>query len=116
LSKPKPKEAKKVKITFDDPNKYKGPVVEGWPPNSDRFMPHYIKPDEDTFSIKPSKAHFENCNLLVIVHSTIDAFNDRQGVRDTWLQYVTEDRVQNVSVVFLIAKEKSGENITELTR
>ena len=34
-----------------------------------------------------------------------DAFNDRQGVRDTWLQYVTEDRVQNVSVVFLIAKE-----------
>ena len=71
MSKPKPKEAKKVKITFDDPNKYKGPVVEGWPPNSDRFMPHYIKPDEDTFSIKPSKAHFENCNLLVIVHSTI---------------------------------------------
>ena len=140
MSKPKPKEAKKVKITFDDPNKYKGPVVEGWPPNSDRFMPHYIKPDEDTFSIKPSKAHFENCNLLVIVHSTIgenwkifvllksifvisrnfssfaDAFNDRQGVRDTWLQYVTENRVQNVSVVFLIAKEKSGENITELTR
>ena len=45
-----------------------------------------------------------------------DAFNDRQGVRDTWLQYVTENRVQNVSVVFLIAKEKSGENITELTR
>ena len=48
--------------------------------------------------------------------SFADAFNDRQGVRDTWLQYVTENRVQNVSVVFLIAKEKSGENITELTR
>ena len=81
-----------------------------------RYMPHYILPGEDNFSVKPSKAHFKYCKLLVIVHSTIDAFNDRQGVRDTWIQYVTENRVQNVSVIFLVAKEKSGENITQLVR
>ena len=36
-SKPKSKTAKKVQITYDNPDKYKGPVVEGWPPNSDRY-------------------------------------------------------------------------------
>ena len=53
---------------------------------------------------------------MVIIHSTIDAFNDRMGVRDTWMQYITDHRVHNVSVVFLVAEEKYGENITQLTR
>ena len=53
---------------------------------------------------------------MVIIHSTIDAFNDRMGVRDTWMQYITQHRVNNVSVVFLVAKEKYGENITQLTQ
>ena len=55
LSKPKPENSKKVEITFDNPDKYKGPIVEGWPPNHDRYMPHYIHPDENSFSIQPSK-------------------------------------------------------------
>ena len=53
---------------------------------------------------------------MVIIHSTIDAFNDRMGVRDTWMQYITQHRVENVSAVFLLGNEKYGENITQLTR
>ena len=55
LSRSKPKNFKRVEITFDNPNKYKGPIVEGWPPNHDRYMPNYIHPDENSFSIQPSK-------------------------------------------------------------
>ena len=62
------------------------------------------------------QTHFKYCNLMVIIHSTIDAFNDRMGIRDTWMQYITQHRVHNVSVVFIVAKEKYGENITQLTR
>ena len=60
--------------------------------------------------------HFKYCNLLVIIQSTIDAFNERMGVRDTWMQYITQHRVENVSAVFLLGNEKYGENITQVTR
>ena len=60
--------------------------------------------------------HFKYCNLLVIIQSTIDAFNERMGVRDTWMQYITQRRVENVSAVFLLGNEKYGENITQVTR
>ena len=50
---------KRINITYDDPKKYKGPHVEGWPPTKDRYMPNYIKPDQDTFPLRPSKAHFQ---------------------------------------------------------
>ena len=49
LSKSKPKNFKRVEITFDNPDKYKGPIVEGWPPNHDRYMPNYIHPNENYF-------------------------------------------------------------------
>ena len=47
-----------VNITYEDPKTYKGPHLEGWPPGKDRHMPNYIKPDEDTFPLRPSKSHF----------------------------------------------------------
>lgn len=50
---------KRVNITYDDPKRYKGPHVEGWPPGKDRYMPNYIKPKQDTFPLRPSKAHFK---------------------------------------------------------
>ena len=55
LSKSKLKNFKRVEITFDNPDKYKGPIVEGWPPNHDRYMPNYIHPNENSFSMQPSK-------------------------------------------------------------
>ena len=91
-----------VNITYENPKTYKGPLLEGWPPGKDRHMPNYIKPDQDTFPLRPSKAHFKGCEILVIVHSAIDNFSMRRGLRDTWIQFVTQKRVANVSVIFLI--------------
>ena len=65
-------------------------------------MPNYIKPDQNSFLLRPSKAHFKGCEILVIVHSAIDSFSMRRGLRDTWIQFVTQKRVANVSVIFLI--------------
>ena len=56
---------KRVNITYDNPKKYKGPHVEGWPPGKDRYMPNYIQPDHDTFPIRPSKAHFKGMFSIV---------------------------------------------------
>ena len=44
---------------------YEGPVVEGWPPDKDRHMPHYLLPGENTFSIQPPPSYFKDCQLLV---------------------------------------------------
>ena len=95
----------RIKITYDRkvPEKYLG--LEGWPPGKDRHMPNYIKPDQDTFPLRPSKAHFKGCEILVIVHSAIDSFSMRRGLRDTWIQFVTQKRVANVSVIFLIGNQ-----------
>merc|ERR1711962_428302 len=107
---------KRVNITYDDPKRYKGPHVEGWPPGKDRYMPNYIKPKQDTFPLRPSKAHFKGCEILVIIHSAIDGFSMRMGVRDTWMQFVTQKKVDNVSVIFLIGNENPFGNLTVATR
>ena len=70
--------------------------VEGWPPDKDRFMPHYIHPYQDTFSIRPSKAKFKGCQLLIVVHSTLEAFHQRQSVRETWIQDFVKYRQGNI--------------------
>ena len=79
-------------------------------------MPNYIKPDQDTFPLRPSKAHFKGCEILVIIHSAIDAFGMRMGVRDTWIQFVTQKKVANVSVIFLIGNQNANSNLTAATR
>ena len=48
---------------------YEGPVVEGWPPDKDRYMPHYILPAQNTFSIQPPSSYFKDCKLMVAVQS-----------------------------------------------
>ena len=31
-----------VPFTYDDPRIYNGPIVKGWPPTKDRFVPKYL--------------------------------------------------------------------------
>ena len=31
-----------VHYTYDDPRLYNGPIVKGWPPTRDRFIPKYM--------------------------------------------------------------------------
>ena len=51
-----------------------------------------------------------------MIHTTIDEYNTRMGLRDTWLQYIKQNQVQNISYVFLIAKEKSGQVLYPLRK
>ena len=52
----------------------------------------------------------------MIIHSAIDGFGMRMGVRDTWMQFVTQKKVDNVSVIFLIGNENPFNNLTVATR
>ena len=65
---------------------------------------------------KTKPKHFKNCKLLLMIHTTIDEYSTRMGLRDTWLQYIKQNQVQNISYVFLIAKEKSGQVLYPLRK
>ena len=103
-------------LTYDNPTKYRGKHVEGWPPLKDRHMPNYIRPEEDTFLLRPVRDIFKHCDMVVMVHSRMEAFVDRMAVRNTWLQFVTGGQVQNVSVVFVIGSQNAAQNVTHQTK
>ena len=58
----------------------------------------------------------KGCEILIVVHSAIDDFEKRMGVRDTWIQFVTQGKVSNVSVVFLIGNQNIHRNMTNTTQ
>ena len=89
---------------------YKGPVVEGWPPEKDRYMPHYIFPGKNTFSIQPPPSYFKDCHLLVVVTSRRDNLQERQNIRETWkLQAI----LNHACVIFIIGS-RTGEMDTAI--
>lgn len=94
---------------------YKGKIVEGWPPDKDRNVANYVKPGENNFLIQPSFSHFSNCDLLIVIHSTIENFSSRQALRDTWIKFISEEKVQNVSYVFLVGSQNIHLNVTNST-
>ena len=78
---------------------YEGPVVEGWPPDKDRYMPHYILPAQNTFSIQPPSSYFKDCKLMVAVQSRRESLQERQNIRDTWKLKAT---LHGACVIFII--------------
>ena len=84
---------------------YEGPVVEGWPPEKDRYMPNYILPGKNTFSIQPSPSYFKDCQLLVVVTSRRDNFQERQNIRETWK---LQAKLNQACVIFIIGS-RTGE-------
>ena len=88
---------------------YEGPVVDGWPPDKDRYMPHYILPSQNTFSIQPPPSYFKDCQLLVIVQSRRESLQERQNIRDTWKHQAT---LNNACVIFIIGNSIGGANTT----
>ena len=68
-------------------------------------MVNYIQPLKDNFLIRPTKAHFHDCNLLVIVHSRVDDFKLRNSVRNTWGKYITDGKAVNTSLIFLLGDQ-----------
>ena len=56
----------KYPLTYMKASDYKGPVVEGWPPERNRSMERYIRPNEDTFLMRPTLEAVKNCQMLII--------------------------------------------------
>ena len=56
----------KYPLTYMKASEYKGPVVEGWPPERNRSMGRYIRPNEDTFLMRPTLEAVKNCQMLII--------------------------------------------------
>ena len=96
-----------VNITYS--LNYEGPVVDGWPPDQDRYMPHYILPGQNTFSIQPPPSYFKDCQLLVIVQSRRESLQERQNIRDTWKHQAT---LHNACVIFIIGNSIGGTTTT----
>ena len=48
-----------------------------------------------------SKAHFHDCNLLVIIHSRVDDFQLRMAVHKSWMKYITDGKVVNTYIYYL---------------
>ena len=92
----------KYPLTYMAANKYKGPVVEGWPPQRNRSIPLYIRPKKDTFPWRPTSEAVRNCQLLIIVHTRPDFFEARIGVRNTYGQYIQKGLGGNTAILFLI--------------
>ena len=92
----------KYPLTYIAANKYKGPVVEGWPPQRNRSIPLYIRPKKDTFPWRPTSEAVRNCQLLIIVHTRPDFFEARIGVRNTYGQYIQKGLGGNTAILFLI--------------
>ena len=59
----------KYPLTYMKASDYKGPVVEGWPPERNRSMERYIRPNEDTFLMRPTLEAVKNCQMLIIGNS-----------------------------------------------
>ena len=92
----------KVNITYEllPKNKRQTHIIADWPPSKDRYMPHYIQPNKNTFSLQPSLAKSTGCKLLVAVTSRVESFQQRQAARQTW----ASDLSPEVCVIFMIGK------------
>jgi hypothetical protein len=57
------------------PKMYRGPIVLGWPPNKNRSISLYIRPnDNSTFLLFPSIERRKNCMILIVVHNVPGQF------------------------------------------
>ena len=97
-----------VNITFDSPSTFKGPVVEGWPPSKDRYMPHYIQPNEDTFLLRPPSTYFKGCKVLIAIHSRIESLQERNKIRSTWKTVSSQ-----ACVIFIIGQTSKQDDISQ---
>ena len=100
----------KFPLTYTQASKYKGPIVEGWPPERNRSMDLYIHPEEDTFPLKPTSMAVKNCKFLIMVHTLPDFFEARTGIRNTYGRYLSEKLAGNTALLFIIGNIKKSNN------
>ena len=106
----------KFPLTYVQASKYNGSVVEGWPPERNRSLELYVRPEEDTFPLKPTSKAVKNCKFLIMVHTLPDFFEARMGIRNSYGRYISEKLAGNTSLLFIIGNlKKSNNSIYELT-
>ena len=91
---------------------YTGPVVEGWPPSRSRWMPLYVRPEEDSFLIRP-EVDLDKTRIIVIVHSGDRMERRRKANRDSWIRSsgagCSRNCYKGVRVIFHVG---ASENMT----
>ena len=85
-------------------------MVEGWPPFKDRYIPHYIHPNEDTFLLRPPSTYFKGCKVLIAIHSRTESLQERNQIRATWKTGPSE-----ACVIFIIGHGQAP-NQDEITK
>ena len=100
----------KFPLTYMHASNYKGPIVEGWPPERNRSLDLYIRPEEDTFPLKPTSMAVKNCKFLIMIHTLPDFFEARIGIRNTYGRYLSEKLAGNTSLLFIIGNLKKSNN------
>ena len=100
----------KFPLTYMQASKYKGPIVEGWPPERNRLLDLYIRPKEDTFYMTPTSKAIKNCKFLIMIHTLPDFFESRTGIRNTYGRYLSEKLAGNTSLLFIIGNLKKSNN------
>ena len=97
-------------LTYMQASEYKGPIVEGWPPERNRSQDLYIRPEEDTFPLKPTSKAVKNCKFLIMVHTIPDYFEARMGIRNSYGRYLSEKLAGNTALLFIIGNVKKSNN------
>ena len=98
---------KAFNLTFSNPKKYKGPIVEGWGPNVSRNVEPYLRPLENTVLLEPRDLGFDpnwcrSTKLLIFQHSRPDSFTTRLDNRRTWMNYLQEQK--HIKAFFVVGR------------
>lgn len=85
--------------SFSDPNTYKGPIVEGWPPRKSRDVWKYIRPNENTLLTNMSCLDLSKTKVLIFIQSAPGHYERRNANRETWMKY--QIQYPSLKVLFL---------------
>ena len=101
-----------VTLSFDDPNKYKGPIVEGWGPNVSRGVEPFLLPSDNTVLLEPHNLGFDagwcrTTKFLIFQHSRPSGFANRLDNRRTWMNYMREQK--HIKAFFVVGR-RGGSN------
>ena len=88
------------------PEDYRGAKMEGWGPKRNRSVPLYVRPEEKEFPMSPNSSVLSGCRVLVVVHSTLNSFDTRADIRNSWMKFDGLKEL-GVSVIFLVGRVKT---------
>ena len=93
--------------TFDDHKSYTGFVMDAWPPSKDRNVTNYIAYE---FTKLPSRNHFRNKELLIVVQSRPSDIY----LRSMWRYFIGKNANDLVSIIFIFGSEPGLDSAEKL--